>query len=55
LFYIKKELGFGTIRVQDKINKTHSFKLTNKEGLLKLITIFNGNLYLKSRKEEFKF
>jgi LAGLIDADG DNA endonuclease family protein len=54
LFYIKKELGFGIVRVQDKKNKTHCFKVNNKEGLLKIISIFNGNLYLESRKEQFK-
>jgi hypothetical protein len=54
LFYIKKRLGFGTVRVQDKNNKTHCFKVKNREGLFKLIFIFNNNLYLESRKEEFK-
>lgn len=54
LFFIKKKLGFGTVRVQDKKNKTHCFKVNNKNGLKKIISILNGNLYLESRKEEFK-
>lgn len=55
LFFIKKKLGFGTVRVQDKKNKTHCFKVNNKDGLKKIISILNGNLCLESRKEEFKF
>jgi hypothetical protein len=54
LFFIKKKLGFGTVRVQDKKNKTHCFKVNNKDGLKKIISILNGNLCLESRKEEFK-
>ncbi|KAG2219169.1 hypothetical protein INT45_008344 [Circinella minor] len=30
LFYIKKELGFGSVSVQDKKNKTHHFRAFNK-------------------------
>lgn len=54
LFFIKKRLGFGTVRVQDKKNQTHCFKVSNKDGLFKIISILNGNLYLESRKEQFK-
>jgi hypothetical protein len=57
LFFIKKKLGFGTVRVQDKTNKTHCFKVNNKNGgfaLEKRISILNGNLCKESRKEEFK-
>jgi len=39
LYYIKKELRFGTVSVQDKINKTHHFRVRNKQGILKLISI----------------
>jgi hypothetical protein len=56
-FFIKKKLGFGTVRVQDKTNKTHCFKVNNKNGgfaLEKRISILNGNLCKESRKEEFK-
>ncbi len=57
MFFIKKKLGFGTVRVQDKTNKTHCFKVNNKNGgfaLEKRISILNGNLCKESRKEEFK-
>jgi len=54
LFMIKKVLGFGTVRVQDSKNNTHCFRVRDKNGLLKLISIFNGNIFLSSRKEQFK-
>jgi hypothetical protein len=54
LFYIKKQLGFGSISVQDKNNKTHHFRVRDKEGFLKLINIFNGNLYTEKRINQFK-
>lgn len=47
LFFIKKELGFGTVSVQSKVNKTHHFRVRDKEGLRKIINIFNGYLQLK--------
>ena len=37
LFYIKKQLGFGSVSVQDKINKTHHFRVRDKKNILKLI------------------
>ena len=54
LFMIKKMLGFGVVRVQDSINKTHCFRVRDKNNLLKLIFIFNGNIFLDSRKEQFR-
>jgi hypothetical protein len=54
LFYIKKELGFGTVSVQDKQTKTHHFRVRNKEGILKLINIFNGNVYTERKINQFK-
>jgi len=54
LFYIKKELGFGSVSVQDKNNKTHHFRVRNKQGILKLIEIFNGNLYTERKINQFK-
>ena len=54
LFYIKKELGFGSVSVQDKINKTHHFRVRDKKNLLKLISIFNGNLLTKYKINQFK-
>lgn len=54
LFYIKKELGFGVVRVQDKVKNNHCFKVNDEKGLFKLISILNGNLFLDTKKIEFK-
>jgi Proton-conducting membrane transporter/LAGLIDADG endonuclease/NADH-Ubiquinone oxidoreductase (complex I), chain 5 N-terminus len=54
LFYIKKELGFGSVSVQDKNNKTHHFRVRDRKGILKLIEIFNGNLYTERKMNQFK-
>jgi hypothetical protein len=54
LFYIKKELGFGSVSVQDKINNTHQFRVRDKKHLLKLIQIFNGNLLTRYKMNQFK-
>ena len=54
LFYIKKRLGFGVVRIQDKNNNTHCYRVRDKQGLFNVLSIFNGNLFLYSRKEQFK-
>ena len=54
LFYIKKELGFGSVSVQDKKNKTHHFRVRDQKGILKLIQIFNGNLLTERKNYQFK-
>lgn len=54
LFYIKKELGFGSVSVQDKKNKTHHFRVRDKNNILKLIKIFNGNIITKYKFNQFK-
>lgn len=54
LFYIKKELGFGSASVQDKINKTHHYRVRDKKNILKLIQIFNGNIVTKHKLNQFK-
>lgn len=58
LFYIKKNLGFGVVRAQGKNNKTHDkthcFRVNNKEGLFKLISLFNGNFFMDTNKKDFK-
>jgi len=54
LFFIKKSLGFGVVRLQDKNNKTHCFRVRDKEGLFKIISIFNGNIFLETRNTQFK-
>ena len=54
LFYIKKNLGFGVVRIQDKNNNTHIFRVRDKNGLFKIISVFNGNIFLEERKKQFK-
>lgn len=54
LFMIKKELGFGVVRVQDSSKNTHCYRVRDKNNILKLISIFNGNIFLDTRKEQFK-
>lgn len=54
LFMIKKELGFGVVRAQ-KSKNTHSYIVYDIKNILKLISIFNGNIFFHSKKEQFKF
>nr|YP_009327795.1 hypothetical protein [Epichloe typhina]APB96753.1 hypothetical protein [Epichloe typhina] len=54
LFRIKKMLGFGVVRLQDSKRKTHCYRVRDKENLSKLISIFNGSIFLESRKIQFK-
>lgn len=54
LFKIKKELGFGVVRVQDSVRNTHCYRVRDKNNLVKLISIFNGKIFLDTRKEQFK-
>lgn len=57
LFYIKKELGFGSVTVQSPrfaSNQTHQFRVRDKNNLLKIIDIFNGNLITKAKKAQFE-
>ena len=54
LFFIKKNLGFGVVRLQDKNNNTHCFRVRDKQGLFKIISIFNGNIFMQKRKNQFK-
>jgi len=54
LFYIKKSLGFGSVSVQSTTSKTHQFKVRDKDNLIKIINLFNGNLITKSKILQFK-
>ena len=54
LFYIKKKLGFGIVRIQDKVKNNHCFKVNDEKGLLNIISILNGNLFLDTKQKEFK-
>jgi hypothetical protein len=44
LYYIKKKLGFGTIKKHPKIDWMHQYRVRNKKSLFILIKLFNGNL-----------
>lgn len=54
LFKVKKILGFGSVTIQSKVNKTHQYTVRNKENLLTIINIFNGNLITKAKIDKFK-
>ena len=54
LFYIKKSLGFGSVSVQSTTNNTHQFRVRDKDNLIKIINIFNGNLITKAKILQFK-
>ena len=54
LFLVKKELGFGSTVIQDKVNKTHHYRVRDKNNILKLISIFNGNIATKAKRDIFK-
>ena len=53
LYFIKERLGFGQVRVQDKLQNTHHFRVRDKTNLLKIITLFNGRLILEKRRVQF--
>lgn len=54
LFYIKKELGFGSVVKQSEESNTHQYRVRNREGIRKIIEILNGKLQLKKRKVQFE-
>ena len=54
LFYIKKQLGYGSVSRQDKVKKTHHFRVIDKKSILKLIEIFNGNIVTSYKLSQFK-
>lgn len=49
LFYIKKSLEFGSVSVQSIKNNCHQFRVRDKDNLIKIIHIFNGNLITKAK------
>jgi hypothetical protein len=51
---IKKSLGFGSVSIQSKLNKTHQYRVRDKNNLIKIISIFNGNLITKAKIIQFK-
>lgn len=54
LFMIKKKLDFGLVEVQDFPKNTYCYIVKDKKNILELISIFNGNIFLDTRKKEFK-
>ena len=54
LYYIKKQLGFGSVSVKDKTNKTHHYIVRDKKAILRLIEIFNGNIKTNYKNIQFK-
>lgn len=53
LFYIKKNLGFGSVSIQDKKIKTHHYRVRDRKGLRTLICIFNGRLCTSTKTHQF--
>lgn len=51
LFYIKKNLGFGQVKLQDSVNKTHCYVVRDSKNLYKLISILNGNMRTISKQK----
>lgn len=51
-FYIKK---LWVVIIKDKKNSTHCYTVTDKKGLTKIISIFNGNIFLNTKKQQLKF
>jgi len=47
-------LGLGSVTKQDKNSNTHHFRVRDKEGLLEIINIFNGNLQVKHKQTQFE-
>ena len=60
LYYIKKELGFGSIISRDESSPAQRcagegvYYITGKNNFHKLVTIFNGNLSSEYKREQFK-
>ncbi|RYE13553.1 MAG: hypothetical protein EOP34_08585 [Rickettsiales bacterium] len=54
LFFIKKSLGFGSVSLQSKSSNTHQYRVRDKDNLVKIINIFNGNLITKAKIAQFK-
>lgn len=53
-FILKKALDFGVVKIQDKNKNTPWFRVRDKQALFKVISVVNGNIILKTRKEQFK-
>ena len=47
-------MGFGQVREQSKESNTHHYRVRDREGLGKIIEMFNGKIQLEKRQEQFK-
>lgn len=54
LFYIKKNLGFGSVSKQCKSSNTHHYRVRDRRHLNTIIHIFNGKLHLNHRQKQFE-
>jgi hypothetical protein len=54
LFYIKKQLGFGSVTIQDKINKTHHFRIRDQNNLFTVLRTVHGHLITSYKIKQFK-
>jgi len=53
LLYILKNLGFGKVIQQSKINKTHRFIIQDMKHLMMICLLFNGNMVFFTRNAKF--
>lgn len=51
---IKKTLEFGSVALQSKESRTHSYRVRDEKGLKKIIEIFNGKIQLIKRQKQFE-
>lgn len=47
-------MGFGSVSLQNKSSNTHQYRVRDKNNLIKIINIFNGNLITKAKIAQFK-
>lgn len=53
LYYIKNNLGFGTIGVESVKKKTHKYSVRDFNSVYLLCLLFNGNMVLPTRNARF--
>lgn len=53
LYYIKEQLGFGTVIQQSKSDKTHRYIVQDINNLSLICSLFNGNIVFPTRNTKF--
>jgi hypothetical protein len=53
LYYIKEQLGFGTVIQQSKSSNTHRYIVQDMKNLSLICTLFNGNIVFLTRNTRF--